>query len=65
MFILTIKPKPEVKPPEYAVLEGCEKLGGATTAISPRRLTTTDNVTFCEGRVAGVFVNCILLNTAL
>ena len=43
-------------PPYYDRLEGCSALGGRITTSSPRCLSTYENVTFCNGWGAGVFV---------
>jgi len=50
---MTVKPKPVVEPPEYAVYDADETLGGVITLCSPRRLITYGKVTFCEGREPG------------
>ena len=56
MPLLTMKLKPVVESPNYAMLEGYETLGGVIALCSPRRLTACDNASLCEGRGAGVFV---------
>jgi len=47
MAMLTIKAKPSVPPPNYAVHDEGEMLGGVIGRDSPRCLNTYGNVTFC------------------
>jgi hypothetical protein len=49
------------EPPELMGHVGWAALDGVSTTISPRCLTMTDNVAFCEGLVAGVFVSLFVL----